>query len=114
MPRKQFDCNNCGGVHERPINSKCKMNNTLDKNNDQDLVLKDSNDTNALILNKLKNLSSSMTAMESKVDGASYSPHTSDTSTRHTPEKVPVATQHHVNIFKRILATKRLIMRPMV
>ena len=84
MPRKQFDCNNCGGIHERPINSKCKMNNTLDKNNDQDLVLKDSNDTNALILNELKNLSSRMTAMESKVDGASYSPHRSHTSTRHT------------------------------
>ena len=31
-----------------------------------------------------------------------------------TPEKVPVATQHHVNIFKRILASKKLIMRPMV
>ena len=36
---------------------------------------KDSNDTNALLLSEVKCLSSRMTAMESKVNGASYSPH---------------------------------------
>ena len=25
MPKKVFDCVKCGGVHERPINSKCKV-----------------------------------------------------------------------------------------
>ena len=24
MPKKLLDCVKCGGVHERPINSKCK------------------------------------------------------------------------------------------
>ena len=80
MPKKQFDCNNCGGVHERQINSKCKINNTVDKNNDQDSATKDSNDTNSLILSEVKSLSSRMTAMESKVNGASYSPQRSHTS----------------------------------
>ena len=74
MPKKQFDCNNCGGVQEHPINSKCKMNSTELRSNMQDSTTKDSSDTNALILNELKSLSSRTTAMESKVNGASYSP----------------------------------------
>ena len=54
MPRKQFDCNNLGGVQERPINSKCKVNIPEDRKSDQDETAKDSSDTNALILNELK------------------------------------------------------------
>ena len=80
MPKKQFDCNNCGGIHERPINSKCKVNNITDKQDEQDSMPKHSNDTNALILSELKSLSSRMTAMESKVNSASYSPQRSPTS----------------------------------
>ena len=50
------------------------MNNNMDKQNDQDSTPKDSSDTNSLILSELKSLSSHMTAMESKVNSASYSP----------------------------------------
>ena len=66
MPKKLFDCVKCGGVHERPINSKCK--NIIEKDiasiNESEMTTQDSN---ALILQELKNLSSRMAAMEKKV-----------------------------------------------
>ena len=30
MPRKVFQCKACGGVHERPINSKCQHSKDID------------------------------------------------------------------------------------
>ena len=59
MPKKLFDCTKCGGAHERPINSKCNSSN---KN------VMNVPDSNALILQELKNLSSRTTVMEQKVN----------------------------------------------
>ena len=69
MPKKQFDCNSCVGVN-------ISDNNQGDKSANP----KDVNDTNALIINELKSLSSRMTAMENKVAGGS--PHRTHSSTK--------------------------------
>ena len=66
MPKKLLDCVKCGGVHERPINSKCK--NVIEKDiasiNESEMSIQDSN---ALILQELKSLSSLLAVMEKKV-----------------------------------------------
>ena len=67
MPKKVFDCTKCGGVHERPINSKCKVVTEMDIASSNENVT-NTPDSNALILQELKNLSSRMTVMEQKVN----------------------------------------------
>ena len=67
MPRKIFDCVKCGGAHERPINSKCKVVIEKDIASINENVT-NASDSNALILQELKNLSSRMMAMEQKVN----------------------------------------------
>ena len=67
MPRKVFDCTKCGGAHERPINSKCKVVTEMDMASSNENVT-NVPDSNALILQELKNLSSRMTVMEQKVN----------------------------------------------
>ena len=65
MPKKLLDCVKCGGVHERPINSKCR--NIIEKDtasiSESEMSIQDSN---ALILQELKSLSSRMAVMEKK------------------------------------------------
>ena len=51
------------------------MNIPEDNQSDKVSNPKDSSDTNALILSELKSLSSRLTAMENKVNGAGFSPH---------------------------------------
>ena len=67
MPRKVFDCVKCGGAHERPINSKCKVVVEKDIASTYENVTNTS-DSSALILQELKNFSSRMTATEQKVN----------------------------------------------
>ena len=66
MPKKLLDCVKCGGVHERLINSKCK--NVIEKDtasiSESEMSIQDSN---ALILQELKSLSSRMAVMQKKV-----------------------------------------------
>ena len=57
MPKKVFDCTKCGGAHERPINSKCKVVTEMDIASSNKNVT-NIPDSNALILQELKNLSS--------------------------------------------------------
>ena len=67
MPKKLFHCVKCGGVHERPINSKCKVvieKYTASINENVTNVP----ESNAVILQELKNLSNHMTAIEQKVN----------------------------------------------
>ena len=66
MPKKLLDCVKCGGVHERPINSKCKNVIEMDTASitQSEMSIQDSN---ALILQELKSLSSRMAVMEKKV-----------------------------------------------
>ena len=66
MPKKLLDCVKCGGVHERPINSKCKNVEEMDTASitQSEMSIQDSN---ALILQELKSLSSRMAVMEKKV-----------------------------------------------
>ena len=49
MPRKVFDCTKCGGAHERPINSKCKVVTAMDIASSNENVT-NIPDSNALIL----------------------------------------------------------------
>ena len=58
------------------------MNIPEDSQGDKSVDPKDVNDTNVLILNELKSLSSRMTAMENKVAGAGVSPHRTHSSTK--------------------------------
>ena len=67
MPRKVFDCTKCGGVHERPINSKCKVVTEMGTASSNENIT-NVPDSNALILQELKNFSSRMTVMEQKVN----------------------------------------------
>ena len=55
------------GPHERPINSKCKIVTEMDTASSNKNVTSVP-DSNALILQELKNLSSRMTVMEQKVN----------------------------------------------
>ena len=77
MPKKVFDCNKCGGSHQRPINSKCKIEM---QDNDGNETSADTIDTNSLILQELKSLSGRMAEMERKVNGAVHSPSSSQAS----------------------------------
>ena len=79
MPKKNFDCNKCGGSHPRPINSKCKLE---IQSNDVNEASADTMDTNSLILQELKSLSGRMAEMERKVDGTVHSPGSSLASSR--------------------------------
>ena len=67
MPKKVFDCTTCGGAHERPINSKCKVVTEMDIASSNENVT-NIPDSNALILQELKKLSSRMSVMEQKVN----------------------------------------------
>ena len=67
MPKKVVDCTKCGGAHERPINSKCKVVAEMDIASSNENVM-NIPDSNTLILQELKNLSSRMTVMEQKVN----------------------------------------------
>ena len=67
MPKKVFDCTKCGGAHERPINSKCKVVTEMDTASSNENIV-NVPDSNALILQELKNLSSRMAVMEQKVN----------------------------------------------
>ena len=67
MPKKIFNCTKCGGAHERPINSKCKIVTEMDTASSNETVTSVP-DSNVLILQELKNLSSRMTVMEQKVN----------------------------------------------
>ena len=58
------------------------MNIPEDNQSDKVSNPKDLSEMNALIINKLKSLSSQMTAMENKVGGAGVSPHRSHSSTK--------------------------------
>ena len=60
-------CTKCGGAHERPINSKCKVVTEMDTASSNENIT-NVPDSNALILQELKNLSSRMTVMEQKVN----------------------------------------------
>ena len=104
MLKKLFDCVKCGGVHERPINSKCK--NIIEKDiasiNESEMTTQDSN---ALILQELKSLSSRMAAMEKKVqDKDSHQPspsvrssvsRTSDTEDKFLLPSISTLKQSH-------------------
>ena len=81
MSRKHFDCGKCGGSHPCPINSKCKFEM---QSNDVNESTADTMDTNSLILQELKSLSSRMAEMERKVDGAVHSPGSSSASSSKT------------------------------
>ena len=68
MPKIFFDCNKCGEVHERPINSKClKVSGTVSDNPHSSDGGGDIN-TNLLILQELKSLSGRIAIMEQKVN----------------------------------------------
>ena len=84
MPKKVFDCNKCGGLHQQSINSKCTV--TVHKDQEESENNFDTQDTNALILQELKNLSGRMAEMERKVDGSVHSPSSSQaSSSKSTP-----------------------------
>ena len=85
MPKKNFDCNKCGGSHPRPINSKCKVEM---QSSDVNEASADTMDTNSLILQELKSLSGRMAEMERKVDGAVHSPGSSLSSSSKTTSPV--------------------------
>ena len=54
MPKKDFDCVKCGGVHERPINSKCKVVEKHIASTNENVM--NASDSNVLILQELKEL----------------------------------------------------------
>ena len=83
MPKKVFDCTKCGGSHQRPINSKRKLE---IQDNDGNEASGDTMDTNSLIFQELKSLNGRMAEMERKVDGAVHSPSSSlASSSKATP-----------------------------